>query len=91
MYQRPGYEARYNAPLHIYSDSFPSSPQSCFSVPQSPVWMDSSTTVQCRQLEEACGGPQELANKTGSRAYEVRQLLGYRAQIEPFLQYFKLS
>ena len=53
--------------------------------------MDSSTTAQCRQLEETCGGPQELANKTGSRAYEVRQLLGYRAQIEPFLQYFKLS
>ncbi|CAG4946134.1 unnamed protein product [Colias eurytheme] len=36
----------------------------------SPVWMDSSTTVDCRALEEAVGGPEELAKITGSRAYE---------------------
>nr|CAD7449202.1 unnamed protein product [Timema bartmani] len=29
-----------------------------FSTPNSPVWMDSSTTVQCRQLEQAVGGAQ---------------------------------
>jgi len=31
---------------------------SCFSVVNSPVWMDSSTTKQCKQLEDAVGGPQ---------------------------------
>ncbi|GLH03124.1 Uncharacterized protein GBIM_09033 [Gryllus bimaculatus] len=42
----------------------------CFSVLQSPVWMDASTTTQCRQLEEAVGGAQVLASITGSHAYE---------------------
>ncbi|XP_068081833.1 xylulose kinase isoform X2 [Anabrus simplex] len=42
----------------------------CFSVTQSPVWMDSSTTEQCRRLEDAVGGPLALAELTGSRAYE---------------------
>lgn len=40
----------------------------------SPVWMDSSTGVQCQQLEEAVGGAQQLATCTGSRAYEVKML-----------------
>jgi len=31
---------------------------SCFSVVNSPVWMDSSTTKQCKNLENAVGGPQ---------------------------------
>ncbi|CAG5119473.1 unnamed protein product [Candidula unifasciata] len=42
----------------------------CFSVEDSPIWMDSSTTAQCRQLEEKVGGAQALADITGSRAYE---------------------
>jgi xylulokinase len=42
----------------------------CFSVQDSPVWMDSSTTAECRALETALGGPQAVANLTGSRAYE---------------------
>lgn len=29
---------------------------SCFTVPNSPIWMDSSTTQYCRKLEEAVGG-----------------------------------
>lgn len=41
-----------------------------FSTPNSPIWMDSSTTKQCRQLEEAVGGAQAMADLTGSRAYE---------------------
>lgn len=41
-----------------------------FSVKDSPIWMDSSTTSICRKLEEAVGGPQKLADITGSRAYE---------------------
>ena len=41
-----------------------------FSVDASPVWMDSSTGVQCRELEKALGGAQAVADLTGSRAYE---------------------
>ncbi|RWS05298.1 xylulose kinase-like protein [Dinothrombium tinctorium] len=44
--------------------------QDAFALRDSPVWMDSSTTQQCVQLEEAVGGPQKLADLTGSRAYE---------------------
>ncbi|OAD52555.1 Xylulose kinase [Eufriesea mexicana] len=41
-----------------------------FSVTLSPVWMDSSTTKECKILEEIVGGPKKLAEITGSRAYE---------------------
>lgn len=44
--------------------------QGAFSVRDSPVWMDSSTEVQCRNLETAVGGAQCLADITGSRAFE---------------------
>ena len=35
-----------------------------------PVWLDTSTTVQCREIEEAVGGSAFLAQRTGSRAFE---------------------
>jgi xylulokinase len=35
-----------------------------------PIWMDSSTRDQCRQITEALGGPDVLAQRTGSRAFE---------------------
>ncbi|XP_048332198.2 xylulose kinase 2 [Ziziphus jujuba] len=41
-----------------------------FSIGESPIWMDSSTTSQCRELEKAAGGPLELSQITGSRAHE---------------------
>ncbi|CAG7732331.1 unnamed protein product [Allacma fusca] len=41
-----------------------------FSVPHSPVWMDSSTTDYCDKLENALGGAEELSKLSGSRAYE---------------------
>ncbi|KAG7213110.1 hypothetical protein KM043_002433 [Ampulex compressa] len=41
-----------------------------FSVTQSPVWMDSSTSMECSVIEEIVGGSQRLADITGSRAYE---------------------
>lgn len=44
--------------------------QDCFTVEDSPVWMDSSTTKECQNLETALGGGHFLANVTGSRAYE---------------------
>ncbi|GFN93384.1 xylulose kinase [Plakobranchus ocellatus] len=42
----------------------------CFSVEDSPVWMDASTRAQCKKLEQAVGGPEILTGITGSRAYE---------------------
>jgi xylulokinase len=41
-----------------------------FTVGQSPVWMDSSTGLQCAAREAALGGAQATAEITGSRAYE---------------------
>ncbi|KAL0095031.1 hypothetical protein J3Q64DRAFT_1091378 [Phycomyces blakesleeanus] len=41
-----------------------------FSIEQSPIWQDASTTRECRALEEFCGGPEALAKRTGSKAYE---------------------
>jgi xylulokinase len=41
-----------------------------FSIADSPIWMDSSTTAQCKAREEALGGAQAVADLTGSRAYE---------------------
>ena len=43
---------------------------SFFSLLDSPIWMDSSTTDECQALEDAVGGPLALADITGSRAYE---------------------
>lgn len=44
--------------------------EGCFAVNDSPVWMDASTTQQCRELEEKIGGGYELAQLTGSKAFE---------------------
>lgn len=41
-----------------------------FSLRDCPIWMDSSTTEECRQMEDYVGGPARLAQITGSRAYE---------------------
>ncbi|KAL1916969.1 uncharacterized protein VTP21DRAFT_5166 [Calcarisporiella thermophila] len=41
-----------------------------FSIADSPIWQDTSTTQQCRDLEAAVGGPERLADITGSRAFE---------------------
>lgn len=38
--------------------------------PVSPIWMDSSTTRECREIEAAVGGAAALAQHTGSRAFE---------------------
>lgn len=44
--------------------------QHSFSVLDSPVWMDSSSSQQCDDLQQAVGGAVQLAEITGSRAYE---------------------
>ncbi|KAJ3504130.1 hypothetical protein NLJ89_g8097 [Agrocybe chaxingu] len=41
-----------------------------FSRTRCPIWQDSSTTEDCKRLEEEYGGPQAVADRTGSRAYE---------------------
>ena len=37
---------------------------------ESPIWMDSSTSVECQQLEDAVGGAKNMIYMTGSRATE---------------------
>ncbi|XP_048747057.1 xylulose kinase-like isoform X2 [Ostrea edulis] len=44
--------------------------QNGFSIPDSPIWMDASTTKNCRELEDKVGGPLKLAEITGSRGFE---------------------
>lgn len=39
----------------------------CFSIPNGPIWMDSTTRAQCKALEDAMGGAGSLASMTGSR------------------------
>lgn len=41
-----------------------------FSRENSPIWMDSSTADQCKEITEAVGGEGVLALLTGSRAFE---------------------
>lgn len=41
-----------------------------FATKESPIWMDSSTTVECREIEKVVGGALQLSQLTGSRAYE---------------------
>ena len=36
----------------------------------SPIWLDSSTSVECAEIAGAVGGPGTLAQHTGSRAFE---------------------
>ncbi|RVE44325.1 hypothetical protein evm_011049 [Chilo suppressalis] len=54
----------------LASDQFLHTQLATAFVANSPVWLDSSTTEDCNALEEAVGGPEELAKITGSRAYE---------------------
>jgi xylulokinase len=35
-----------------------------------PIWMDSSTSEECADIESCVGGAAELARRTGSRAFE---------------------
>ena len=41
-----------------------------FSRPTAPVWMDSSTASQCRQIEAGVGGRNRLLELTGNAAFE---------------------
>jgi xylulokinase len=37
---------------------------------ESPIWMDTSTPEECREIADAVGGQDALATRTGSRAFE---------------------
>lgn len=52
------------------TDTLASQLDQCFSLRDSPIWMDSSTSKQCLDLETAVGGSQTMADLTGSKAYE---------------------
>jgi len=41
-----------------------------FSRALSPIWMDHSTTAQCREIEKSMGGAQEVCQRSGSVATE---------------------
>ncbi|MDD5678086.1 MAG: xylulose kinase [Kiritimatiellae bacterium] len=41
-----------------------------FAFDAAPVWMDSSTGIQCRERDAVLGGAQAVAELTGSRSYE---------------------
>lgn len=41
-----------------------------FSRSVSPIWMDTSTTDECREITDALGGDAAVAQRTGSRAFE---------------------
>ena len=42
----------------------------CFSRPHSPIWMDTSTGPECREIDQALGGGRAAAKLTGSAATE---------------------
>jgi len=41
-----------------------------FARPVAPIWMDASTATECAEITEAIGGPERLAQMSGSRAFE---------------------
>ncbi|XP_052835067.1 xylulose kinase [Drosophila gunungcola] len=43
---------------------------SAFVVNRTPIWMDSTTTKQCLEMEMAVGGKHKMAQLTGSKCYE---------------------
>jgi xylulokinase len=73
--------------LSSIDPSKPLSPQlvDAFSRQTIPNWQDSSTTAECRKLEAALGGADDLVRATGSKAHERftgAQIMRFR-QLQP--------
>lgn len=66
-----------------------------FAVKRTPIWMDSSTTRQCQEIEDAMGGRDEMVRITGSKAYErftaaqIRKI--FQQQPEAYRQTVRIS
>ena len=45
--------------------------QEAFSITDSPVWMDSSTSSQCLAIEKSLGGPENLTALTGVHSIKL--------------------
>lgn len=69
--------------------------ETAFAVKRSPIWMDSSTSKQCQEIEEAVGGRDEMVRITGSKAYErftaaqIRKI--FQQQPEAYQQTVRIS
>ena len=44
--------------------------KACLSRPHSPIWMDTSTTMECQEIAQALGGNGVICQKSGSIAIE---------------------
>lgn len=59
-----------------------------FTIQKAPIWMDSTTTEQCKEMETSVGGREEMVKITGSRCYErftgsqIRKI--YQNQVENY-------
>ncbi len=42
----------------------------CFARPTAPIWMDSSTAIECSEIRRALGGVKKTAQATGSDTFE---------------------
>ncbi|MEO8259655.1 MAG: FGGY-family carbohydrate kinase [Acidobacteriota bacterium] len=64
--------ARATSALARFDPSLPLAPQLAPLLSRSvaPIWMDTSTSVQCASITSAVGGAAALASRTGSRAFE---------------------
>lgn len=69
--------------------------EDAFAVKRSPIWMDSSTSQECEEMEEAVGGRDVMVKITGSRSYErftaaqIRKI--YKHQPKAYQQTVRIS
>jgi xylulokinase len=52
------------------TDSLVEAVRPCLTRLTSPIWMDSSTSAECAEIEAACGGAEAVRRRTGSSAIE---------------------
>ena len=52
------------------ADSLVEAVRPCLTRISSPIWMDSSTTAECAEIDSSCGGSAEVRRRSGSSAIE---------------------
>jgi xylulokinase len=56
---------------HLYKKAFKTLDfKEAFSRNSAPIWMDSSTSAECKEIKEAFGGKEAIIRSTGSDAFE---------------------